>query len=247
MAASDIFGKAATKNVTTYHVELQFTHLIVGGIPSDKSVIAGWIRSRMELGDAAIDDLMAETYAARGGEALSPDEAVDLVMASELAPSVNGFKRDDNGELCIEGRIVKAGLKEWMNSAYPGVAFPGKSKIAVQTNQKGEDKSALKKGLMKYAAEAVHVPHILIGLGVKEPTHVEERIKHVNVPGQGPRSTVNRVEVVERPSVAFTVQVRDDFLPDEAWARIWTVGESIGLGADRGRSDGKFTLERWEK
>ena len=233
MAASDIFGKAAAQTYTQYRATLRFKNLIVGGIPSDKSVIEGWIRSRMDLGDAAISELVEQTVEERG--VLTPDEAIEAVMQSELAPSVNGFKRDDNGELCIEGRIVKAALKEWMNSAYPGTKFPGKTKI-----------EGLRKGLMRYAAEAVRVDDLLIGLGVKEPTTIEERIKHVMTP-QGPRSSINRVEVVEQPEVTFTISVRDDFIPEDAWARIWSVGEAIGLGSDRGRSDGQFELTEWQR
>jgi len=233
MAASDIFGKAAAQTYTQYRATLRFKNLIVGGIPSDKSVIEGWIRSRMDLGDAAISELVEQTVEERG--VLTPDEAIEAVMQSELAPSVNGFKRDDNGQLCIEGRIVKAALKEWMNSAYPGTKFPGKTKI-----------EGLRKGLMGYAAEAVRVDDLLIGLGVKEPTTIEERIKHVMTP-QGPRSSINRVEVVEQPEVTFTISVRDDFIPEDAWARIWSVGEAIGLGSDRGRSDGQFELTEWQR
>ena len=233
MAASDIFGKAAAQTYTQYRATLRFKNLIVGGIPSDKSVIEGWIRSRMDLGDAAISELVEQTVTERG--VLTPDEAIEAVMQSELAPSVNGFKRDDNGQLCIEGRIVKAALKEWMNSAYPGTKFPGKTKI-----------EGLRKGLMGYAAEAVRVDDMLIGLGVKEPTTIEERIKHVMTP-QGPRSSINRVEVVEQPEVTFTISVRDDFIPEDAWARIWSVGEAIGLGSDRGRSDGQFELTEWQR
>ncbi len=232
MAASDIFP-AAAQTYTRYRATLRFKHLIVGGIPSDKSVIEGWVRSRMDLGDAAISELVDRTVEERG--VLTPDEAIEAVMQSELAPSVNGFKRDDNGQLCIEGRIVKAALKEWMNSAYPGTKFPGKTKI-----------EGLRKGLMKYAAEAVRVDDLLIGLGVKEPTAIEERIKHVMTP-QGPRSSINRVEVVEQPEVTFTISVRDDFIPEDAWARIWSVGEAIGLGSDRGRSDGQFELTEWQR
>lgn len=244
MSAADIFGKPATGMWTYYAVDLTFKHLVVGGIPSDRSVIEGWIRSRMELNDAAITELVEKTAQERG--VLTPDEAVDIVLDSELAPSVNGFKRNDNGELCLEGRTIKAALKEWSNSAYPGTSFPGKSKIAAQVNKRGEESSPLRKGLMRYLAETVIVEERLIGLGVKEPSWVEERIKHVATP-QGPRSSINRVEVVETPSISFTVRVRDDFLPQDAWARIWSSGEAIGLGADRGRSDGQFELTRWEK
>jgi hypothetical protein len=167
---------------------------------------------------------------------MTPDEAIETIMASDLAPSVNGFKRHpETRELCIEGRQVKAALKEWANSAYPGVKFPGKTNI-----------DGLRKGLMRYLAEAVTVEDILIPLGVTQPTEIQERIKHVMTP-QGPRSSINRVEVIERPTITFTLRVRDDFIPEEAWARIWVVGEGIGLGADRGRSDGSFDLVTWDK
>ena len=230
MSAHDIFGDLAD-NYAFYRAELRFRDLVVGGVPSDESVIRGWIRARMDLGDAAIEELVAQTVAERG--VMQPDDAVDLVMGSDLAPSINGFKRDDNGQLCLEGRQVKAGLKEWMNSSYPGTKFPGKP-------------ADIRKGLMNWAAETVMVDDQLIGLGVKEPTRVEERIKHVRTP-QGPRSTVNRVEVVERPTITFTVKVRDDALLREVWGRVWSVGEEIGLGADRGRSDGEFELLAFEK
>lgn len=234
MSAADIFGSDA-EIFTKYAVELRFRHLVVGGIPSDKSVIEGWIRSRMELGDKAIDELVAQTIKERG--LLTPDETVAEVLKSDLAPSVNGFKRDADGVPCLEGRIIKAALKEWINSSYPGTDWPGKKKHTAT--------SSLRKGLMRYSAEAVMVPEILVPLEDAEgPVEVQERVKHVQTP-QGPRSTLNRVEVLLRPTVRFTVLVRDDFLPQEAWGRVWATGETIGLGSERGRSDGTFDLLTW--
>jgi hypothetical protein len=231
MSARDLFGKVIDQDWTFYKVQLQFRGVIVGGIPSDKSVIEGWIRARMDLGDAAITELVEQTVAERG--TITPTEAVALVASSELAPSVNGFKRDPiTGELCIEGRIVKAGIKEWTNSAYPGTKWPGQSKAGVR------------KGAMKHVAEIVFIEDDLIGLGVKEPARIEERIKHIQTP-QGPRSTVNRVEVVERPCIEFTMKVRDDAVLSSMWPRIWAAGEEIGLGSDRARSDGRFYLEEF--
>lgn len=246
MAARDLFKKI-DGDVTRYRVVLQFKHLVVGGVPSDRSVIEGWIRSRMDLGDAAIAELVSQTVAERG--VLTPDEALEAVLASDLAPSVNGFKRDpDTHELVLEGRNIKAALKEYSNSAYPGTAYPGK---------KGNDRVGARKGLMSTMVERVFIEETFVGLGVKADeveavprdgarAWVEERIKHVMTP-QGPRSSINRVEVVSRPRIEFTVRVHDDFLPQEAWGRIWERGEDIGLGADRGRSDGMFTLEAWER
>lgn len=247
MSARDLFPEAGDQ-FTRYQATIQIRDLIVGGVPSDPSVIRKWLAARMELGDSQLDELVQETLAGRDDKAFtSTEEALDVVMASDLAPSVNGFRRSADGELCIEGRIVKAGFKEWANSAYPGTDFPGKASIS----------KGFRKGLMSTLAERVFIPEYLIGLGVKNgdvsPVRVggaaawtEERIKHVMTP-QGPRSSINRVEVVLRPTVTFTVAIRDDFLEPKALGRIWQTGEEIGLGSDRGRSDGKFDLIGWER
>jgi hypothetical protein len=234
MSARDVFAgvKGADDPFTRYSVSLQIRGVIVGGIPSDPSVVRSWLKARLELGDAALEELLQETIAARD-VALSVDDKLDALVDAN-ATSVNGFKRTPGtGELAYEGRCLKAALKEFMNSAYPGTKFPGKP-------------ADIRKGLMRYAAETVHVAEDLIGLGVTAPSRIEERIKHVITP-QGPRSSINTVEVVEQPKLSFTVLVRDDFLPVEGWARIWQAGEEIGLGADRGRSDGKFDLESFDR
>lgn len=259
MSARDLFPKI-DGIVARYRVVLQVRHLLVGGIPSDRSVIEGFIRAKMDLGDAAIAELVDQTVAERG--VITPDEAVALVMASDLSPSVNGFKRDPvTGELLAEGRTLKAALKEFSNSAYPGTDYPGKPP-AKKSLPKGTaptpgNRAAPQKGLKSTLEERVFVEETFVGLGVKasdiEPEYrdgalawVEERIKHVMTP-QGPRSAINKVEVVYRPRLEFTLRVHDDFLPQEAWGRIWERGEDIGIGADRGRSDGMFTLETWER
>lgn len=201
-------------------------------------MIRGWLKTRLELGDRDLEELARRTLTERYPDSFaSVDETIDAIMASDAGPSVNGFKRHpDTGELVYEGRCMKAAIKEWSNSAYPGTDWPGKSEVA----------SGFRKGLMNTLAERVFVPETFIGLGVKEPTAVEERIKHVNTP-QGPRSAIGQVELVERPELVFTLHVHDDFLPVEAWARIWERGEEIGIGADRARSDGKFELLAFDR
>lgn len=236
MSALDVFGTAS--HITAYSVRLQVLDKIVGGVPSSPSVIKGWLKQRLELGDQALQEIVDETLKERFPDRQpTADELAGAVMEAGAEVSVNGFKRmSETGELAYEGRCMKAAMKEWSNSAYPGTEFPGKSKLA----------KGFRKGLMSTLAERVFVPESLIGLGVKEPTGVEERIKHVKTP-QGPKSALNTVEYVERPVLEFTVRVHDDFLPMEAWARIWERGEDIGIGADRGRSDGKFELLAFDK
>jgi hypothetical protein len=235
MSARDFFG--VPTDYTVYRATIQVLDQIAGGVPSDPSVTKKWLEAKLELDETALDELLAATIAERDAP-LSAKEKIDALMATPDAPSVNGFKRNiDTGELAWEGRCAKAALKEWMNSAYPGVKFPGKTKMT---------DGAIRKGLMRVAAEYVFVDPLLIGLGVKQPDVTEERIKHVMTP-QGPRSAINRVEVVHQPQLVFDVSVRDDFLPKEAWARIWQVGERIGIGSDRARGDGQFELISFEK
>lgn len=241
MSALDIFKDAGVKvdsAVTTYQVELQVHNLMVGGVPASPNVIRKWLQSRLEVGDAALQEMLERTLKERfKDQTPTLDEQAEALMEDPDGPSINGFKRDSvTGELVYEGRCMKAALKEFANSAYPGTDWPGKTKVA----------AGFRKGLMNTLAERVFVPDTFIGLGVKEPDRVEERIKHVMTP-QGPKSAINRVEVVEHPRLSFTVRVHDDFLPQEAWARIWERGEDIGIGADRGRSDGQFELVKWEK
>ena len=244
MSATAIFG--VTSSVACYRVRLQVLDKIVGGVPSSESVIKGWLKSRMELDDRHLQELTQKTLVERFPDRQpSADELAAELLESDAAPSINGFKRiPDTGELAYEGRCLKAALKEWANSAYPGTDWDGKT---------GKDSDigrplpkGFRKGLMSTLAERVHVVDIYIGLGVKEPTGVEERIKHVMTP-QGPRSSINRVEYVQAPLLEFELKVHDDFLTPQAWGRIWERGEDIGIGADRGRSDGKFELLAFDR
>ncbi len=239
MSAESIFGKAAKGLITEYRATLQVRDLLVGGVPSDVSVVRKWLEARMKLGDVALEELVAATVAERD-TAVSAQDKVDMVMASEHAPSVNGFKRNENGVLCYEARCLKAALKEAVNSQYPGVNYPGK------TDERIVAYVSKRKGFMRTFAEMVFVRNSLLELGVKEPTRVEERIKHV-MTAQGQRSAIGTVEVVERPLIVAQIGVHRDFVTEEAWAGIWTRAEDIGIGADRGRSDGQFDLVKWER
>lgn len=239
MSAKELFSDVPEIDdfFTTYDTKIQLRNLIVGGVPSDPSVIRKWLEARMDLDDPALAELLAQTIAERDAP-MTAQEKVDVLMKSEQAPSVNGFKRDPiTGELVYESRCLKAALKEACNSAYPGTDYPGKT---------ANKTVGARKGLMSTMAERVFIREPFLGLGVKEATRTEERIKHVMTP-KGPKSAISSVEVVERPIITFQVHVHDDFLPREAWAKIWTRLEDIGIGADRGRSDGQFDLVEFTK
>ena len=237
MSARDIFG--TDDAFTRYEAQIQVRDILVGGIPSGPSTIKNWLKARLDAGDAQLEEELHAVIAERN-EPLTVDQQLDLLMASDAAPSVNGFKHLPSGELAYEGRCLKGALKEWANSAYPGTSWDGK------TAEGKKEHLAPRKGLLSTLAERVFVNPPLIGLGVSEPTRREERIKRVRLPDGRPASAISRVEVVERPLLTFEVVVRDDFLTDAAWGRIWQSGEEIGIGADRARSDGRFDLVSWK-
>ena len=237
MAAKDIFAGVGEDPFTRYRVKIQILGKLVGGVPSSPSVIKSWLKARLELGDRELQEIADRTLAERFPDRQpSADELAQVLIEETDAVNVNGFKRSPGGELVIEGRCVKAMLKEAANSAYPGSDWPSKSRVA----------KGFRKGLMSALVERVFVVEDYIGLGCSEPTGVEERVKHV-ITAQGPRSSISRVEYVWQPALEFTVEVRDDFLSMEEWRRIWESAERIGLGADRARGDGRFELVAWER
>lgn len=241
MSAIDIFK--VSSSFTSYRCEMQMIDKLVGGIPKNPDTIKKWLECRLEVKDKALLDLARETAEQmRADDGVEPGADELLTAVARKFDSGNGFKTI-NGHLAYEGRCLKSALKEAMNSAYPGTTFPGKPKTV---NDKGVEVQAVRKGLMRYAAEAVHVEDNYIDLGVSEPAGTEQRIKHFDSP-KGPVSAICVVDYTERSLLSCTVKVRDDFLPQTAWARVWETLESIGLGADRARGDGKFELVTWKK
>lgn len=235
MSARDVFSRAGDDSFTRYAVELQVTNQLVGGIPKNPDMIRSWVKSRLDLGDRELVELTNETALAvqsDEGEArtLPTDELLDRV--AEQIEGGNTFKRVD-GMLIYEGRCAKSMLREAANVAYPGRDWPGKP-------------AGIRKGLMRFFVERVFVEQDAISLGVTEPSWTEQRIKHV-ITAAGPRSAINVVDLVDKPRLEFTVAVLDDCLTSTVWRKIWESGEHIGIGADRARGDGRFTLERWEK
>jgi len=246
MSAAEIFG--IEEPVAEYRVTLQVHGKIVGGVPSSPSVIKGWLKTRLEIGDRALQELAEQTLKDRFPDRQpTADELAQALVDGGEEVNVNGFKRF-GGVLTYEARCMKAAIKEAMNSAYPGTDWDGKKSYKPTDGMPLP--AGFRKGLMGTAAERVFVVGDVhrdyISLGVTEPSGVEERIKHVKTP-QGPRSSIARVEYVERPQLTFTLRVHDNFLSNEAWGRIWVRLQDIGIGADRARSDGQFELIGWER
>lgn len=206
-----------------YDVSLHVSYL-VGGIPTDKRVIAGWLKTKAGIEDTyQLDEAVAEVMAERQVE---KDEALDEVIARS---HLNGFKRDDQG-LYIEGRQVKACLKEGANVA-----------VATGKLAKGRAWGETKKGLLGFLAEHVFVVDDRIHLGRTEADGTHQRFVHTF---RG--AAIQYEEYVEDVKVDFTLEA-DHLFNEETWAQIWLTASRQGIGAVRSAGYGKFTVTRFDK
>lgn len=196
--------------------------VICGGVPTDPKVAEGWLKTKLGIdNDRLIQEMVAETMIERG---VTPEEAVTLVNAQK---NLNGFKRDENG-LYIEGRQLKAALKEAVNVAV----------AANKLEKRGWGKT--NKGLLGYLAEHVFVVEERLHLGVTEATGINQRFVHT-FRGTG----IQYEEYVENADINFTVISDHDF-SDKEWATIWLCGERQGIGASRSQGYGQYEVTRWE-
>jgi hypothetical protein len=209
-----------------YRVKLYLKD-VAGGTPMDKDLIAGWINAmnkdkseeeRKRLIDATIEDL--------------PD-----VSGEKEAKSWVGFKVDKNGHLYIEGRCVKAMLKEAANIIKDIVPNGGR-----QTGKnKGKDTGIT--AFKSKVADRVFVVEEKVyftrnGERIKEADEKEERPVHVMTP-QGPRSSLKRTDLLRDVEVEFTIRrLATNDVPEQALFAVLVYAQSIGLGADRSQGRG---------
>jgi hypothetical protein len=151
----------------------------------------------------------------------------DVVEASSRRLAANkvtiGFKVDPGRGLYLESRQVKAGIREVINILYGGTRI-----------------GPTRKGARSYVAERVFVTPERLFLGSDEPDGLELMVGHLSG-AQGQRSVLSYHEYVQAPAALdFTVMMAEDSVPEEWWARLWTLFEQNGLGAARSQGHGTF-------
>ena len=225
---ASIFADIADKTFDKqYHAEL-LVFEIHGGIPTDPNKAAGWIASKMGLKDDMLRDMVVKTMEERGTiEAATSEDITDAASEVSELKQLNGFKRLDDG-LVIEGRQVKAMLKEAASIAVAGDHLP--SRGWGKTN----------KGLLNFLAEHIFVLEDKIPLGVTEPSGISQRFVHT---WRG--SGIQYEEYVTDAKVVFTV-VTDYEWPEEFWPTVWVIAEKNGLGASRSTGVGTFEMQAWD-
>lgn len=195
---------------------------IAGGIPSDERVAEAWLRTKLTDKEDLLREAVAKTMAERG---ISAEEATEVVASLK---HFTGFKRSPEHGLYIEGRQLKAAIKE-------------SAMIAVATEKiplKGW--GITKKYLKGFVAEHIMVVDDILPLGVTEPSGIVQQFVHTQY-GSAPHYK----EYVTDCDIHFTVITDYDFKP-EHWAQIWLTGEQQGIGASRSAGFGRYTVTKWE-
>jgi len=225
----DVWKKHVQRNwnvFDTYSVRLRLDN-VVGGKPASAKMIEKWVdatndkkseEERNKIKEAHMDTL--------------PDLTED--KATKQSCVFSRYK----GQLCLEGRQVKALLKECGNII----------KTVVPGSKKGElDKVARLKSKI---AEQVFVMEDYIPLGRTEPDETTERPIHV-MTAQGPRTSIKRTEVVKDVEIEFTMKRRKgrgkDAVPEKVLMAVLDYGQLNGLGADRSIGMGTFKVLSVEK
>lgn len=218
-----------------YRVQAQFVDKVMGGTPQKPDLIAGWIRTKMGLGqgsDAELAQIVRQTLLDLGVE--TPENATleEIIEASEKVGAQrhgNTFKRDARG-LYIETRQVKSGLKESCN-------------ILFASERWGKTKKSPKNAL----SEWVFVEGQKVHLGRTEPDGTWTQHGVVSGPS-GSRSTLTQYDYCEQPQIEFTIKSIIDpadgkeRISGEQWRKMLVHLQSIGLGALRSQSHGQFKI-----
>lgn len=220
-----VFADYRSRIYTEQHSATLLVDELHGGVPMNPDVARKWLEVRMAGSEAHLDTLKTQIVSEIGLDAdLTDDELLDEMTRRN---NLNGFKRTDTGELYLEGRQVKAMLKEAASIAVSGGHLNGKS--WGKTN----------KGLRSFFAEHIFVEEKILGLGVTEPTGIHQRFVHT-YKGTG----IQLEEYVTDAKVSFTVATDHSF-PKDFWPTLWIVAEANGLGAARSMGFGTFEVIDW--
>ncbi len=228
MTAS-VFADFKTKLYKSRYEADLLVYELHGGTPVDQNKAKGWVESKVEATDEVIQKMIVDALTTRGIDpaSMSPADMEAAIADTVELKQLNAFKRLPTGELCIEGRQVKAMLKEAASIAVAGGHL----------NARGWGKT--NKGLLGFLAEHLFVAEDKIGIGVTEPSGISQRFVHT-WRGNG----IQYEEFVLDAKVSFTVLTDFDW-PKDFWPTVWTVAEENGLGASRSMGFGRFAVTGW--
>ena len=220
-----LLSKARDEHWRRLRVEIQIREWIMAGKPASLDAANAMLKARgLEDYIEAAADIEDPDLRAQAAERVMTDEGL-----CEFA------RRPGRNGVWIPSNNIKAGFKEnW-------------SVLGLRKEVRGS-RGALAEGLFVTAADVDAEPSEeldWISLG-DAPSGIHVKISHTNGP-TGPQSSINRVEYVKRPRIAFAIAiantkaVAEKISDDEIAATLIHFGEH-GLGACRSQGFGKFDV-----
>jgi hypothetical protein len=253
------FGGVFAKYVSeiwdnTYEATLRF-YDIAGGVPSDPKIAEGWIRSKVKetSKDERIRQAVEELMLLRN---IGEEEAVEELNKKR---NVNGFLRtplikDDEGkvvgggQLFVEGRQIKAALKEAVSVALASGKL--KSGNTTKAGKESDTKWGLTgKGAISFMAEHLQVLNgevLLYDMDwnpVTGPTRIKQSFP---VNPMTKQTGIQYTEICE--DVQLKVMITSDWdITEKQWAAIWVTGNLQGIGASRSQDHGRYDVIGWKR
>lgn len=238
-----------------FRVVCRFDNIVCGGVPNDPNIIKGWLKSKAGLKDEeelrlAIAKTAAETQGLDPNEAINPDQADEVIGKVAEEKHMCVFKWDKIGGVYVEGRQVKAAIREGVN-------------ILFATASSKERFGPTKKSPKSFVAERVFVKEQRIYLGSYAESDQGEQVfvprrkadgvrvftGHIS-DQNGSRSALTMYEYCTQPWFLFTIivgknprtgEVDDDISP-ERLVQILGQMEYGGIGALRSQGTGTFKV-----
>lgn len=214
---------------------------IAGGTPTDQKVAEAWIRAKLGAStEEQIQHLAAQAITERlGGAVLGAEEqeAAEHDIASRInaLKNLNGFKRDEAKGIYLEGRHLKACIKEAVSVC-----------VSVEKLSK-RGWGSTNKGALSFAAEHIIVSELELylrrdGEPLLQADDVDQRFVSTF------RGTGIQYEEVVLPGAEFDFTIKTDHeYSEHEWAMIWTTAQQQGIGASRSQGYGVFDVVRWDR
>lgn len=196
-----------------YHVVLQVQERIMGGVPKSDKLIEPWLTGRGNPPEAVKD--LSETVR----------KEVETV---ETERAWTTFKGDDDVGYYIEGRQIKAMLKD-------------AAKASQATKKVPALLSKLSHGL-EVQPQRIYISKKDGGIDgfVERPVHA--------MTARGPRTSLKRMDYIERPTLDFTFVVGSPDITEEVIRFLMEYAQTFeGLGASVSQGEGKFDIVELEK
>jgi hypothetical protein len=213
---------------------------VMGGTPSDSKVAEGWLRTKLGISkEQSVADAVAVVMEARAGSVDGPISQDDALKEVDQLRHLNGFCRDENG-LYLEGRHLKAGIKEGASAARAVGNLDARFGLT-------------KKGTLSFIAEHIIVvedrlylyqldPATGKAVNVTAPSGVRQSFPKNPITNQ---TGIQYSEYVDNAIVAFTIMSDWEFT-EMQWATILLTSSYQGIGASRSQSFGRYTVTKWD-